>query len=358
MNARIESVAVAVPRTVRDNSWFAERFPDVLQRVERQTLARVMNDTAAAEGSASFDSTMRPYLEDPFRGTRVRRILADEHTAIDLEMAAARDALAAAEIGVDDIDLVLVAGFPSMEPAVGDAAFLMKALCWRVPAWNLESACSGAMAGLQLAGSMIHAGQARRILVVVCCVYSRVADWSDSISWFLGDGAGAYVVGPADSPGLMGFHAVSTAHSCGAFRVDVDQSADGVPRRHIRAGKEASRILREFTPEAIETACGAALRAAGLNRDQVGIYVPNTPMAWFADMFAQVLDVPRESVASTYSEFANCGPAMGPLNLHAALAAHPSRPRRGLLFSIGSVSTAVAAVIDPSRIRTAPLTEV
>lgn len=89
-----------------------------------------------------------------------------------------------------------------------------------------------------------------------------------------------------------------------------------------------------------------ALRAAGVSLDDIAFFVCNTPVAWYAAFFARALGIPEERTLTTYPWLANMGPALMPVNLHAAAAS--GRIRRGdlvLVHTVGSVSTAAAVVL-------------
>jgi 3-oxoacyl-[acyl-carrier-protein] synthase-3 len=358
INAGIRSIAVGFPRTVRTNDWFKENHREAFARAEASTLAKVF---AAENGTArtrKFDDAMTRYLADPFRGTKERRVLAEDQSPIDLERDVAREALARADLAVEDIDLILVAAFPTANHVLGDGVYLASALGTELPAYNVESACSGGIALLQLANAMVASGQARNVLAVVSCSYSRACDFSDTVTWFLGDGVGAYVVGPVgDGEGFKAFHSINTAEACGAFeyRIEVD---GGVARTAIRAGQEAGRKLRDMTQRVIHEACTEAARKAGVRLADIDFFVTNTPMAWFRDLFAATLGIPTAKTVCTYERFANLGPALNPVNLHAALATGRVRPGDTvLLFSIGGGSTAGAAVVRIGRVGVGELLE-
>jgi 3-oxoacyl-[acyl-carrier-protein] synthase-3 len=262
-------------------------------------------------------------------------------------------ALEAAKMAVEDIDLILVTSFPAEHIAVGDAAWLVNALGTRRPAMNVESTCSGALSCLQLASAMIESGQAKNILIVVACVYSKTCDWSDAHTWFLADGVAAYVVSEArdDEEGFQAFHSVSTAEACGAFEHRLENDKEGTPRSYIRANAPAGRVLRAITPRSIKDACTGVVKKAGMTLDDVDFFVPNTPVAWFHETFAETLGVPVEKTVSTYTDYANIGPVLNPVNLYRALSDKKIQAgEQVLLFSIGSVSIASAALMRAGKI--------
>ncbi|WP_434418289.1 3-oxoacyl-ACP synthase III family protein [Nannocystis pusilla] len=301
---------------------------------------------------------MAAHLGDPFRGTRERRVLGPDESQLALERDVAARAARAAGLSLQDIDLMLVASFPSAGVGVGDAAFLARDLELRCPAWNVESTCSGGLACLQMACSLVSAGQYRRVLVLVSCIYSRACDWSDTLTWFLGDGVGAFVVAAAEpGSGLLAVHAISTAETCGSFRYTVEDVDGSGYRPIIRAGNSSSRALRDTSSRFVRDACLQAVEKAGMTLADVDVFLCNTPLAWYAEFFAQALGVGRERTISTYERYANIGPALMPVNMHAAATSGLLRPGKvALVFTVGTVSTAGAAVLRWGEVAVDPTT--
>ncbi len=292
---------------------------------------------------------MRPYLSDPFRGTQVRRICGEGENSLTLELRAAQRALEAAGRAASDIDLCLVASFRSEGIGVGNGAFLVRDLGLRCPAINFETACSSSVVGLHTAASLIAAGGYRSVLLVVSCTYGRDADPADSLSWFLGDGAGAFVLERDDAGRhgkVLGFATIPTESTCDAFAYHLVGDADGA-RIEMRAGRGAGPELRRTAAPFLKACVSRALDDAGVGLADLSFFVFNTPTAWYADFCARELGIANESTISTYSQYANIGPALMPANLHAA--ARGGRLRRGdlvLAYSVGSVSTASAIIFE------------
>lgn len=346
-SAGIRSIATGFPKTVRDNEWFTEHHPEVFARIKQNALARVFNPHAGTAATKPFDEAMEKYLRDPFSGTVHRRIMLAGESQIDLEHDVAMEALQKAQLAIEDIDMILVSSFPTENVGLGDAAFLAKKLGTKRPAINIETTCSGALACLQIASAMVASGQARNVLIIVSCIYSKTCDWTDTLTWFLGDAVGAYVVGEVPAgEGFLGFHAVNTSEVCGGFEYRIESIDELGPRPFIRANDAAGRAVRDMTPRAIRDCCAGALQAAGVQVGDVDFFITNTPLAWFADLFATTLQIPRAKTISTYAEYANVGPALNPVNLHRALQVGAIRPNDlVVLFTVGSVSTAQACVV-------------
>jgi 3-oxoacyl-[acyl-carrier-protein] synthase III len=342
----IKSVGYAVPSQVRRNGYWYEHHPELVATAERRSLAHVWS-RREAEGKNIFDEAMEPYLDDPFRGAVERRILADGETGLTLEVAAARRTLAAARWTPSEVDLLLVSSFLPDQYGPGNAAYVVRDLDLRCPGINLESACSSSLVSLNTAVGLVQAGHYRNALVVASCSYSRLAPPEDTLSWFMGDGAGAMLVGEVpDGHGWIAAHTVHTASTCGTFRLDlvVDDVLGPVPR--MAASKDTARIINETGEPYMREACFGALAKAGIGVRDVACMVVNTPTAWYADFASRVLGIPRDRIVSTYERFANTGAALMPMNLHESV--HQGKLTPGdwvLLYAVGSVSTAVATVM-------------
>jgi 3-oxoacyl-[acyl-carrier-protein] synthase-3 len=346
--AGMKSLAVSYPRQVRTNDYFRQKYPEVVAGAEQTTLAKIW---AAPDDSSprveAFDAEMAPYLSDPFRGAVRRRVVADGESSLSLELASASQALAAARMGAADVDLLIDCSFRSDTIGVGNATVLAAELGVKGAAWNLETACSGSVVALQTAAALVRAGEHRNVLVVTSCTYSRDADEGDSLSWFLGDGAGAFVVGATNGrEGVLGGKTIHTADTCGAFRYELSSAPGGAPKIRMLSGKGAGKVLRESATVYLRACCDGALRAAGVELGDIDFFVFNTPTAWYARFCARALGVDWEKTIDTYPLYGNMGPALMPTNLYRAAKSGRIRPQAlVLLYAIGSSSSASAAVL-------------
>lgn len=343
----IRSLAVNFPSLVRTNEYWRRKYPKMVADAAEKTLARVFSADGSSSSTQVFDAEMLPYVSDPFRGTVERRYLAPGETSVDVELKAARDALAAASVSPDQVDAMIVASFIPNSYGPGDAPFLARALGLRCTSWNVESACTGTFIALQNAYALVAAGQYRRVLVVVSCSYSRMLDEQDTLSWFMGDGAGAFLVEAVpEGEGLLATKLVSTADTCGAFVVDLIHEPGAEPRPRMRLGDQSGRLPRDTSAEYLHACCDHVLRDAGVSKDEISCFVFNTPVAWFHMFGARALEVDPKKTLSTYPMFANMGPALTPVNLYHAASAGMIKPGDLVMcFGIGFASNAAACVM-------------
>jgi 3-oxoacyl-[acyl-carrier-protein] synthase-3 len=354
-SSAIRALSLAAPKTVRTNSELAESHPEAFRTMEERVVFR---QTSSGQPTTGWDQEMAPYLHDPFRGAVERRVVSAEETPRDLQHRAVDSCLAAAGLDLDSVDLMIVSSVFPQQQGPGDAAYLAERLGSRSPAINVESTCSGVLISMQLADSLIRTHQYKRILVVGSCAYSTIADPSDPSAWWLGDAAGALLLEPGatEHEGVRSVAVVDTLATCNTFYCELETTDDGTPRVRMRAHRNTGIDLSSTNEHYLRNATAQALRRAGITINDVDFLVVNTPFAWYADYACRVLGLARSRTINVYPLYGNVGPVL-PLAAaaHAAGAELISAGDTVLFFSVGSVSTAVAAVVDWGAVAVAPL---
>ena len=342
----IHSLAVSFPSVIRTNDYYRENYPKLIAQVEQKTLSKVFSP-ADSTPSNEFEVEMAPYLQDPFRGSVERRVLGPGETSLTLSCRAAKNALEAANLSVNKIDLMLVATIFPEQIVPGNAAFIAGELGFQGAAWNLDSTCSSAVAAIQSASALVRAGEYRNVLVVICTNYSPFADENDTLSFFLGDGAGAFVVSSLKTnQGVLGTKIVNTASTCGTFFNQLTTDAQGNPRMYIRAAKGTNKVLSETAAPLLRQCCMGALEVAGVTLDEINFFAFNTPTAWYASLCIQALGIDPERTIDLHKRYANIGPMLPLANLyHGAESGKIRENDLVLVYNIGSVSNAGATVM-------------
>jgi len=135
-------------------------------------------------------------------GIRERRIAGPGESAASFGIDASRNALAAADLTPNDVDLI-VCGTVTPDLMCPSTACLIQAAlgCRPIPAFDVLAACSGYVYALSVAEQMIRCGSAKTALVVGAEVLTRTVDFTDrNICILFGDGAGATVLRATDDP--------------------------------------------------------------------------------------------------------------------------------------------------------------
>ena len=352
------AVASALPKRVLENDHWRRLHPELVAQAE-QKIWMWKRPTDFSEGSTLFNLEMEPYLRDPFRGTRQRRVLAAGEKVLDLEVAAARAALAAAKVDISEVELLISSALLSDQPGIGSAAFLAQALGLEGAAWNLESACASTLIGVETAAGLVRAGQYKKVLVVTSCAYSRATREDDPIAWGVGDAATAVLVGEVEEGhGLLGTFSVHSAETNPAVSYQVELDELGKPYLRMRTGRAAAQLLRDTSEQFLHECVAGALVQSGVELGEIDHFVFNTPLAWYASFCAKSLRVEPERALSIYPLYANVGPCLPGLTLHHA--ASWQNYKKGdlvLVYSVGSVSSCAAAVIRWGEVALGPLPE-
>lgn len=266
-------------------------------------------------------------------GIKRRHIAADDETTSDMGLAAAREAIAAAEIGVADIDLIIVATTTPDKVFPSTACIVQRRLDLRkIPAFDIHAACSGFIYGLDVADRFIRTGGASNVLIIGSETYSRLLDWTDRGTCVLfGDGAGAIVLSAADEPGVMSTH----IHADGEFE-DALHVPAGISSGYDSIRAESAFIHmkgHEVFKKAVGTLGSMARETLSMNnidKHDINWLIPHQANLRIIVAAAKKLDLPMERVVVTVDEHANTSSASIPLALDVAI--RDGRIKRGELL--------------------------
>lgn len=346
----IRSIGVSFPSVVRTNDYWQEHYPDLLARAQQKSLAKAFSPPESTSNSNEVDlwtQEMMPYLSDPFRGTIERRVLGPGESSLTLEYRAAKEALDAAKLSPEEVDLAIVSSMFPEHIEQGNAAFLAGELGLNGGAWNLDSMCASSLVALQTAAALVKAGEYRNVLVVASCTYSRYFDENDTLSFFAGDGAGAFVVGALEAnQGILGSKVINTAETCGVFFNELAIDKSGNPRMTIRASKSAGQKIPYLVFKYLRTCCEAALAAANVTIEQIDFFICYAPTAWYAAFCARALGIDPERTIDLYPQYGNISAAFVTASLYHA--AESGKIRSGdlvLVYNHGFTASAAAIVM-------------
>ncbi len=227
-------------------------------------------------------------------GIITRTRASDGVQAIDLATDASREAIEKSGVDPAQIDLVIVATIGNVQQTPSLAAMLADRVGANpAAAYDSNAACAGFSYALTQADALIRAGAAHYALVVGAEKLSDVVDPADrTISFLLGDGAGAVVVGPSDSPGI----AAAVWGSDGSKADSVGMDATLIDFREGRAGWP---VLRQDGPVVFRWAvwemakvAKQALDAAGVTASDLAAFVPHQANMRIIDELAKQLKLP------------------------------------------------------------------
>lgn len=281
-------------------------------------------------------------------GIVTRHFADSDETIVTMGTEAARKALACAGTDPGDVGLVLLATTSFLEQVPPAAPRIAHLLGTQAAAMDVGAACSGFSYGLTLAGSVVRSGEARFVVVIGSERMSDIVDSADRGSAFLfGDGAGAVVVGPSDTPGLgpVVWASDGVQHRVIAHDRSWLDTRDGSgpwPTLTM-AGPEVFRWATRTVPEISRQ----ALDAAGLDVADLAAFIPHQANARIVDSVARSLGLaPHTAVARDVVRAGNTSAASVPLAMDALLAQGGlSRGDPALLVGFGAGLTCAAQVV-------------
>lgn len=265
-------------------------------------------------------------------GIKQRHVAADGQLTSDLAFEASRRALAAAGIGPEDIDLIVVATTTPDMVFPSTACILQSKLgACRGAAFDVQAVCSGFVYALATADALVRTGTHRRALVVGAEIYSRIVDWEDRATCVLfGDGAGAVVIEKCDRPGIFGAHlhadgshkdilsvpgAIRNGRVCGSPYLQMDGNS---------VFKLAVKVLGELVDETLEH--------HGIAREQLDWLIPHQANIRIIQATAKRLAMSMDKVVVTVDKHANTSAASVPLALDMAVRDGRIRPGQLVLM--------------------------
>ena len=251
-------------------------------------------------------------------GIRFRHLAGEGETTASLATEASQNALAAAGIAAEQIDLIILATatpdqtFPASATKVQAALGIADCI-----AFDVAAVCSGFLYALTIAENMIRAGSAKTALVIGAETFSRILDWEDRATCVLfGDGAGAVVLkGESGEAGIIATRLHADGRHNQLLYVDGGPSTTGTVGKLRMRGSE---VFRHAVTN-LANVMTEVLDIAGLKPADIDWVVPHQANARILDATARKLGLDPAKVIVTVDVHANTSAASVPLALDIAV---------------------------------------
>ena len=266
-------------------------------------------------------------------GIKRRHVAADGETSADMGLAAARNALAAAEMDTDAVDLIVVATTTPDKIFPSTACIIQRRMdIHEVPAFDIHAACAGFVYALDVADRFIRTGGATTALVIGTETYSRILDWNDRTTAVLfGDGAGAIVLQASEEEGVIR----TAIHADGKYE-DLLQVPKGISTGYSPEDAEGAYIRMKGNAvfkkavATLDSMARDAIANSGHSADEIDWLVPHQANLRIIAAAAKKFNLPMDRVVVTVDEHANTSSASIPLALDVAV--RDGRIQRGELL--------------------------
>lgn len=255
-------------------------------------------------------------------GIRERHIAAQDELTSDLATVAAQNAIASANINVNEIDLIIVATstpdkiFPSVATMVQRK--LGMANC---PAFDMQAVCSGFVYALSAADNFIKAGANQCVLVIGAETFSRITDYTDRSNCILwGDGAGAVILKASEEQGIISTHIYADGNYEKMLHVPRKETGqDTVVMEGSAVFKMAVNTLDQIVDQTLE--------ANNMKKSDIDWLVPHQANIRILQATAKKLNMSMDKVVVTVDKHGNTSAASIPLALDVAV--RDGRIKRG-----------------------------
>jgi 3-oxoacyl-[acyl-carrier-protein] synthase-3 len=325
--------------------------PEALAAPARHDGARTLAGTAIAGLGTALPATAVPNAPIAERigvdpdwivqrtGIHSRHVASAEETLVALSASAGAAALADAGIDAAAVDLVLVAT-SSSDDLIPNAAPLVAGALGADGAGGIDvgAACTGFVAGMQLASAALESGRADVVLLVGADCLSRFLDPDDRRTAMLfGDGAGAMVLTRAAGRAVLGPVVLRCAPARDLLFIDRGRAVIQMEGQEVF--KHAVARMTEATREASE--------AADVALEDIDLFVYHQANGRIIRSVGQRLGLDPARVVDCIGEHGNTSAASIPLALAQALG--DGRLREGarvLLAAFGAGFVWGGAVIE------------
>lgn len=282
-------------------------------------------------------------------GIKQRHLVEDGETTCDLAEKAALNAMQAAGLTKDDIDLIIVATTTPDRVFPSTACLLQDRLdIHGCAAFDVQAVCTGFVYALGVADKFIKSGTHKTALVIGAETMSRTVDWNDRTTCVLfGDGAGAVILQASDEPGILSTH----LHADGKYKELLTVPAGVSENPALFKSGEAYMQMKgnEVFKMAVNTLgriVDETLAANHMEKSDIDWLVPHQANIRIINATAKKLGMSTDHVVVTVHKHGNTSAASVPLALNEAV--RDGRIKRGetiLLEAFGGGFTWGSALI-------------
>ncbi len=254
-------------------------------------------------------------------GIEARRIAGHGEQTFQLAARAAERALAAAEVGAEEIGLLVLGTVSSHMLMPSSACFVQKEIgAVNAFAYDINAACSGFLFGLDLADKYIRADPTMKVLVIGAETLSGRLNWQDRNTCILfGDGAGAAVFGhSASDRGVIGSNMFSDGGLWRLLYMHAPVSTNPelvVPDNSGAHVQMEGREVFKHAVRAMEDAVCGLLAREKISIEAIDVVIPHQANIRILSNLIERLGVPSEKVFLNVSKYGNTSAASIPIAL-------------------------------------------
>jgi len=243
-----------------------------------------------------------------------------------LALQASREALERSGIDPLDLELILCGTVSGDFPWPSTACYVQNEIgATNAGAFDVSAACAGFIYALANASAMVEAGRAKNCLVIGVDCLSKQVDWSDRSTCILfGDAAGAVVLSGEQNTDRGLIETVLMSDGSGAKFISIEVGGSRYPWGSPQAEGRKEKITMmgsetfRFAVNAMGDACTRVLARAGMQAEEVDLFVPHQANLRIIEAAAKRIGFDMSQVFVNVQKYGNTSGGSVPLALYEA----------------------------------------
>ncbi|RJE84657.1 ketoacyl-ACP synthase III [Paenibacillus sp. 1011MAR3C5] len=257
-------------------------------------------------------------------GIKERRVAEENEFTSDLIAGAVDNLVERYGSELSDVDYIIVATstpdtiFPSVAATI-QARFNIK----QCGAIDIQAACAGFTAALQLANGLLLSGLYRKVLVLAADALTKITDYSDRTTCILfGDGAGAVLLELAGNGNGAMLGAYSDTEGDGGRHVYLSNLSASIGDYAIQtSGKlvQNGREVYRWAVSQVSEGVRELLQQCSLQPEDIDWFIPHNANQRIIDALCERVGFREEQALSSIAKYGNTSAASIPLALDDAV---------------------------------------
>jgi len=288
-------------------------------------------------------------------GIEERHVLADDQSAADIATEAAENALSAAGITADELDLIIVASDTPEYLSPGTSVVVQHRLAAKnAGTFDTNCACAGFVTALDTACKYIIADKNyKNILVIGVYAMTKYLDWKEKkTATIFADGAGAVVL-KADESGASGLlssklEAMGEYHDflgifAGGSKMPI--STEVLEKNYFNKVRFAKRMPPEINFYGWQKIVNEVVKRADLTLDDINLFLwTQVNLSTIKEVMA-AMELPMERTHTIMQKWGYTGSACIPMVLHDAIANGKLKRGDNIVFCASGGGVNMAAMV-------------
>lgn len=274
-------------------------------------------------------------------GIRTRWRARPDQVTSDLVVMAAVPVLAAAGLGPEALDLIIVGtDSPDYVTPATSVVVQHKLGARRAGSFDVGCACASFPTALAAAAGIISTNRSiENVLVAGAYLMSRLADPDDPMSFFYGDGAGAVLVSASSAPGILGSAFRADGQYAERWAIRSGGTVEPASVRSVREGrtkvKMQERYPAEINDEGWPLLVRRLLAEQAVSLEAVDHFIFTQVRKSTIEKVMHALEQPIDKAHMVMDKWGYTGSACLPMAFHDALTMGRLEPGQNVVF-VGS----------------------